>query len=89
MLHGGISRRRCAAALLSEAPQAFVQSLHAQCHVFPGDANGSGDVEVGAGIRLRVGHETAERVTADGLLLAQGDHPGHGRQGKTHGGVTC
>lgn len=89
MLHGGVPRRRCAAPLLSEAPQAFVQPLHAQRHVVPGDADGSGGVEVGVGVRLRVGHETAEGVTADGLLLAQRDHPGDGRQGKTHSGATC
>lgn len=80
MLHGGVPRWPCAAPVLSEAPEAFVQPLDAQHHVISGDANGSGGVEVGTGVRLRVGHETAEHVTADGLLLAQRDHPGDCRQ---------
>lgn len=84
MLRGGIPRRPCGAPVLSEAPKAFVQSLDAQRHVVSGDANGSGGVEVGTWVRLRVGHETAERVTADGLLLAQRDHPADGRGGKKH-----
>lgn len=84
----GVPRRPCAAPVLSEAPQAFVQPLDAQRHVVSGDANGSGGVEVGTGVRLRVGHETAEGVRADGLLLAQRNHPGDGRRGKTHSGAT-
>lgn len=89
MLCGGVPRRPCAAPVLSEAPKAFVQPLDAQRHVVSGDTNGSGGVEVGTGVRLRVGHETAKRVTADGLLLAQRDNPGDGGQGKTHSGATC
>lgn len=84
MIRSGVPRWPCTAPILPEALETFVQPFDAQCHIVSGDANGSGGVEVGTGVRRRVGHETKERVTANGLLLAQRDHPGDGHQGKKH-----
>lgn len=70
-------RRRHRTALFLQSFQAFVEPFDADRHIFSSDTHSGGSVEVRTGVRLRVGHKPAKRVSAYGLLLAQWYHPGN------------
>lgn len=57
--------------------QALVEPFDAQRHIVTRDSDSRGSIEVRTGVFLRVRHEAAERVSADGLLLAQRYYPGN------------
>lgn len=64
-------------SLFLQGLQALVEPFDAQCHIVTRDSHSRGSIEVRTGVFLRVRHETAERVSADGLLLAQRYYPGN------------
>lgn len=61
--------------LFLQGLQALFKPFHAQGHVLPRDAHSRGSVKVRTRVSIGVRHEASERVSADGLLLAQRYYP--------------
>lgn len=64
-------------SLFLQGLQALVEPFDAQCHILTRDSHSRGSIEVRTGVFLRVRHKAAERVSADGLLLAQRYYSGN------------